>query len=583
MGVHSDNVWKLTIDDQNWQRKFTPVDGVPESDVVEFGVEYTEQGPSLVVGRWLGGERGAGYEYREALPFARGTIRGMYRTEGLRSPAVRIEVAFYCSEKRIGMKSMWMGVASDWTAFEFTVRVPAPGSDRMVPRLMMSQKAKGRVWFARLEATPEVVTFPAQPDVGQLLRAAPPADLGKGEFYRLAERDGTYWFVTPAGKGLYSSGTDGPWFRKDEDHLASGPEYAEFLYGCGFNTLAGWTDTVRWGELNDLLVARGRPPFATFSAMETWTHTDSFDVLVGAQGKDTAWAHDFPDPFDPRFEQWYREQAKRRAEAVKGKSWFAGWFADNEAGHEELYRRVYSPNCAAALKEHLRNQYGEIGTLNAAWSTGFSSFDDLIEKKPDPVLRRGPMYDDFRRFEREIVRRYVSITIRALRAADPDHLVISNRFMLNDVGSWIDLLDLYQPYDAIAVNLYPANQRLGLSRDEKEIYRMAHEKTGLPVIVGEWSVPAADSGLYTNPDKLDWSFNELLPTQKERAAQAERVTLDFFNMPFVIGSHWFIWKDVVNQQREANRGLFTHDDKPWRELTEALARAHRKMGVSLAV
>jgi hypothetical protein len=120
-----------------------------------------------------------------------------------------------------------------------------------------------------------------------------------------------------------------------------------------------------------------------------------------------------------------------------------------------------------------------------------------------------------------------------------------------------------------------------LSDDERDIYRLAHEKTGLPVIVGEWSVPAADSGLYGKPDKLDWSFNELLPTQAQRAHQAACVTLDFFNMPFVVGSHWFIWKDVVNERREANRGLFTHDGRPWREVADALRHVHQVMGVGL--
>ena len=235
----------------------------------------------------------------------------------------------------------------------------------------------------------------------------------------------------------------------------------------------------------------------------------------------------------------------------------------------------------AAFKAHLERKYGKIESLNAAWRMSFASFEDLIGKKPDPAISKGRMYEDFREFEREIVKRYVEITIRCLREADPDHLIISNRFMLGDVGGWLDLLDLYKPYDAIAVNLYPANQRLGLSEDEIEIYRTAHEKTGLPVIVGEWSVPAFDSGLYSKPDKLDWSFNELLPTQAERARQAARVTVDFFNMPFVVGSHWFIWKDVVNEQREANRGLFTHDDRPWEELTEALRQVHGRMGVGL--
>jgi agarase len=556
---------QLPIEEGRWRRRFTSVEGVPDDEAVRlaFGRD-PDRGPTLDIGPWLAGAWVAGFEYGDALPFVRGTIRGVYRTKDVRPSGVRIGVTFYHDDTRIGAKRLWLGPAPDWRAFELAVRVPAPTADRMVPSFGLAQKTEGEVRFAQLEATPEVAPFPTTGALDAPRRARPPDDLGPGAFIRLAERDGTWWLVTPEGGGFYSAGTDGPWFSRDEDHLRTGLDHADFLYGCGFNSLAGWTDIVRWGELNDLLVSRGRPPFIMFSALQT-----------------TGRNHDFPDPFDPRFEQWYRARARRSAEVVRGRPWFGGWFADNEVGHHELYRHVYSTHCSAAFGRFLGDRHGSIAALNAAWGADFRSFEDLLARKPDPVRAQGPMYDDCRAFEREIVRRYVDITLRALRDADPDHLIISNRFMLGDVGGWLDLLDLYRPYDAIAVNLYPANQRPGLSDDERDIYRLAHEKTGLPVIVGEWSVPAADSGLYGKPDKLDWSFNELLPTQAQRAHQAACVTLDFFNMPFVVGSHWFIWKDVVNERREANRGLFTHDGRPWREVADALRHVHQVMGVGL--
>lgn len=581
MGEDRAKAVALAIQEGAWEKRYTPVQDVAEAEVVSFAITDSEQGPALEIGPWVAGERGAAFQYREALPYTTGTLRGWYRTEGVRPSGVRLGVAFFRDDNQIAMKTMWMGAAPEWKQFEFSVRVGAPSANRMVPSFGLAQKTEGKVWFAKLEATPDVAPFEVGEQARQPQRAAPPQDFEQGKFYRLAERDGTWWLVTPEGRGMYSAGTDGPWFRRDEDHLKSGVDYADFLYRAGFNSLAGWTDIVRWGEINDLLIEQGKPPFAMFSAIKTPTHAEHYDPLVDAQGKDTGWDHDFPDPFDPRFEQWYRQQAERRAATVRGKPWFVGWFADNEVGHRELYRHVWSEHCARAFKEWLGKQYESIAAVSSAWGRQFDSFDDLVVQKPDPVVRRGRMYEDFRKFEREIVKQYIDVTLRCFREADPDHLIISNRFMLGDVGGWLDLLDLYHVYDAVAVNLYPANQRPGLSDDEKEIYRLAHERTGLPVIVGEWSVPAFDSGLYNNPDKLDWSFNELLPTQAERAQQAAQVVLDFFNMPFVVGSHWFIWKDVVNEQREANRGLFTDDDRPWEEVATALGAVHQKMGVEL--
>ena len=60
--------------------------------------------------------------------------------------------------------------------------------------------------------------------------------------------------------------------------------------------------------------------------------------------------------------------------------------------------------------------------------------------------------------------------------------------------------------------------------------------------------------------------------------QAACVTRDFCNLPFVIGSHWFIWGDIDNEKRRANHGLVRADGRPWEEVTGALARINRLIG-----
>jgi hypothetical protein len=123
------------------------------------------------------------------------------------------------------------------------------------------------------------------------------------------------------------------------------------------------------------------------------------------------------------------------------------------------------------------------------------------------------------------------------------------------------------------VNIYPANLSPGLNPAERQIFRFVHEKTGRPLLIGEWSVPALDSGLYNNPNKLDWSYKETVDTQRERARQAARVLTDFYNLPYMVGAHWFIWRDIDNDKRQANRGLFKVSGEPWTELQDALKNA----------
>jgi agarase len=184
------------------------------------------------------------------------------------------------------------------------------------------------------------------------------------------------------------------------------------------------------------------------------------------------------------------------------------------------------------------------------------------------------MKEDCLEFEKVIVRKYIDVTISTIRAEDPDHLIFSNRFMMGDFGDWPRLIELYIGYDGIAINMYPANRAPGLSEPEKAVFRMAHEKTGMPIIVGEWSVPAIDSGLYDDPDLLDWSWPECVDTQQDRARQAALVTVDFYNLPFIVGAHWFTWQDIDDSRRRANRGLLTADGRRYAELLEGLARAH---------
>ncbi|HWH69482.1 MAG TPA: hypothetical protein VNT26_08865, partial [Candidatus Sulfotelmatobacter sp.] len=200
------------------------------------------------------------------------------------------------------------------------------------------------------------------------------------------------------------------------------------------------------------------------------------------------------------------------------------------------------------------------------------------QRQPNPVLRQGAMYEDYRRFRREIVRRHIELTLQVLHDEDPGRLVFSQRFMMKHFSDWADLLDLFQAYDGIGVNMYPDNVVPGLGANERAALELIHQRTGKPLLVTEWSIPALDSRLYDNPAKLDWSWDCTVATQTERARQAARVALDQYNLPFVVGAHWFTWKDFNSEKRQANRGLVQANGQPWPELLQALGEVHTRLG-----
>lgn len=571
---------ELRITSDAWTSAVFP-EHVPVADaaVLEI-VEDALQGASLAVGPWRAGKWRAQFDYADRIPQVTGTVRGVYRTEDVEPVQVGARVSWYVGDERTATKTYVLPPADAWTPFELPIRhAPPGGSTAMSVSFGMVHPGGGRALFSQLSVSPEVdpLTFPGTESA--ILRAPPPAAYPPSDRYRLQQSGGTWWLVRPDGRPVYSRGTPTPWFSDTE----TGGSYLSGLQGFGFNSVAAWSSPTAWRTLNDALITEGDEPVPFFFSLQPGKMDADFDRLVDAQGNGPTEEHGFADPFDPRFETAYREQVRSRLEHLGDSPWFVGWFADNEASFDGLYRRVYTTHCQAALKAFLETRYSSISELNIAWSTNYTSFQDLIDSKPDPELRQGAMYDDFVSFNLVVVQRFVDITLKVLREEDPGRLVFSNRFNLGGVGDWLeaDVLDLYRAYDGIGVNIYPDNNSAGLPAYARQVLDAVYQHTGKPIVIGEWSVPALDSELYENENKLDWSWPAAVATQAERSRQAAAVTLDYYNIPYLVGAHWFIWADIDSETREANRGLFRADKTtPWSDLQEALSDVHARIDLA---
>ncbi len=567
---------KLPIAEETWESQTFAAPGADGEPTAVFQiVEDPEMGRALSVGSWQRGRWAARYSHVHPLPFVQGTVRGLYRTENIEQHCAGVWVQYYANGQYLHADTTTFEPAAEWTLFEFVFRRPPPGTERARLGLGLRRHTEGTVLFAALSVTEEVspVEFPAEP--GPVTRPEPPREFEPGEYFRVENSGDVCWLVSPSGKAFYSVGTDGPWYRNGGDRAEQDQRQVSWLRRLKANSLAGWTDIERWARINDELMSQAETAFATFVSMETGTWWGDFDHLRDANGEPQGRNHAFPDPFDPGFARAYRSRVQEIAKLVRSKPWHAGWFADNEISHRYLHRYVYSRHCAEAFRAFLEQRYhGDIEELSQAWETDFGSFEAIVARRPEPPERECTMASDFRLFAREIVKKYADVTLDIIREEDPGHLVFSPRLMFGDA----EYVGLYSQYDAVAVNHYPSNNGPGLSAEAKEELRDIHERSGRPIIIGEWSVPAVDSGLYDDPHNLDWSWPQTLPTQADRARQAACVTIDFYNLPFVIGAHWFIWYDFDSEQRRANRGLFKASEEPWTEVIDALARAHQKIG-----
>ncbi|MBN1816861.1 MAG: beta-galactosidase [Sedimentisphaerales bacterium] len=533
---------------------------------------------TLRIGPWHAGNWSARLQYKKRLPWSGGTIRGMYKTSNLLPFQAQITVSFYRQTEHLGKITHALAPAPLWRPFEFAIRNPPAGADSFVPAFGLGDKTSGYILFKDLMVLDNVSEVRYE-DTGWPLRMAPFKTFEPSDRYRL-EKDGqNWWLISPEGKCFYSIGTVGPNLSNAIDRSAEGLKAVQTLREYGFNSLAGWTNPTEWLQINQSLEVNHQSPLPLFCFIQTNTLQDKFDFLVDSQGNTGPAGHAFPDPFDPVFEEAYALAAQKIQEQIGDKSWFVGWFADNELSHEDLYRYVYSTHCAKAFLEYIQKRYPRVEFLNDTWKTHLTSFEDLLVQKPSPSLPVGPMAADFLAFERRIVQHYIDVTLRTIRRLDSQRPIFSNRFMASGVGAYARVLDLYSRYDGIGVNLYPSNQSPGLNENETAYLNLFHAFTQKPVLVSEWSVPAMDSGLYDPASSvpLDWSYNEAVATQNQRARQAAHVALDLYNLPFVVGSHWFTWQDIDNPNRRANRGLFTADNQPWSELLHQFGQMHRKI------
>ena len=566
----------LAHGDWHWNHTLESVEGLTQP-----AASYRATGEVLAVGPWVAGRQDIRLVQSKAMPARKGSLKGEFRTEGLYPREGNIWIAYKQGRRTIVETNYWLGTADSWTGFQFPVFEPPTGCDSIVVSFGFHMKTEGRFFIRNLELASPARMDAAHKELPCFTRsAAPKTDKANMGRVTLSHEGGNWTLVDPDGKPFFSLGCAMYGNRLPAE------ETAVSLRDMGFNTIANGSSLEQWRAYNEKAGADGR--LFQFYRVNTEVGR-KYDCLVDRDGlhpgetkrpeRDVGgFNHAFPDPFDPRWEADARQQVRQVAGQFRDKSYFMAWMAANERSHWNLYRYVWSPGCAREFDKFLCGKYPAISDLNKAWQTDFQSFEELQEKRPEPILIRGHQYDDFNEFSRIILRTFNQKILQIIHEEDPGRLVFTNRFMIHEVRGVFDNLDLYEGFDGIAVNIYPSNNQWGLNLGERQYLELLHQKTGLPLIICEWSVPARDSHLYDNSSRLDWSYPQLMETQDQRAAQSAQVLADLYNMPFVVGAHWFTWGDFDGGNRQSNRGLYGSDGRAWKEVQEALRSINKQIG-----
>lgn len=395
--------------------------------------------------------------------------------------------------------------------------------------------------------------------------APAPAALGR---WTLAQRNGTWWFVTPDGQPFYSKGVDvlsgrtsspkaATWqafdwrnFFPDED--AWRDEAQARVTAWGFNTRGGWSDDSR---------------------RFTLPHTVETDLGRLAR------LHWF-NPFDPEAEAETLRVAREVTAPYRDDPTLLGYFSDNEVGWWNT--ALFSYYLQYGIENHTKKKLWDFlfQRYQGDWkrlcrdfvpSKYVKNFEDL--KLAGAVLKLKPGgrgIDMANAFTALCAGRYYSLVEKALREAHPGALVLGDRLPLYYNQHAVKAMAGH--VDAISTN-YNLEDRDGWVAPYFFL-GLARLTGNTPVLISEFFCAAKEnrSGNRNNGHLL------AVDTQEERAAAATAGMRHLARFPNLAGAHWFQYYDEPtggrNDDEDFNMGLVDIFNQPYEELTAAFTRTN---------
>ncbi len=494
------------------------------------------------------------------------------------------------------------------TALRATVDEPPKLLQPLLPKgalLDMLGQSRLHEWEDR-SRSPEEVTE----RLHQQLRDAPSATLPNGfsrwggwkdlrfeatGFFRTQHDGKRWWLVDPDGYAFWSAGVD--CVRVDTEAAVDGLENALEWIPDLPEYAAAHRDTELWGRKSinylaaNFIRAFGREQWYQRWAEITLAHLRRFGFNTVANWSDWRIAReagfpyvrplhfdarhtpcvfrDFPDVFDPRFEQDAAEFAEQLRDTVDDPA-FIGYFLMNEPtwGFAALTPAegmlLNTPSCATrrTLAEWLRQRYQSDSALAAAWQMDIRLAEVAEGEWHKPLTE--PARRDLTAFSTEMVRRLYETLSDACRRVDPNHLNLGARYYTVP-PHWA--VEGMKCFDVFSINCY--DNRVPAHR-----LRPLSDALGMPVIIGEWHFGALDVGLPA-------SGIGRVRNQQERG-RAYRVYLESAAAePWCVGVHYFTLYDQSALGRfdgeNYNIGFLDVCNKPYAPLAEAARLSHERM------
>ena len=403
-------------------------------------------------------------------------------------------------------------------------------------------------------------------------------DAYAGPFWRL-ERDGEgRWnFVSPEGKADFLAGCSTVGWQGDYNFKLG---YAP--YGRAVRRKYGTPE--RWARECERRLKDWGFSYATASP-EFYNNTEFSYSRIVSLGTDMSFGDGefcilpcdggpctaFPNVFSPKWEAYCRYRARATCAPARNDRRLVGWFIDNELSWWGDARKFRTPPARGLYDAAIRRPAGHSARAAAEALAKSRGFDD--PDKADDATRLA--------FVRLCAERYFSVAAKAIREADPNHLILGCRFAGINSSDPVVWEECGKYCDALSVNLYPVAD---LTREAiyngshpkaplaEELLAKVHERCGKPLMITEWSFSALDSGLPCLHGAGQRFF-----TQKERAKAIELFAKTMYGLPYMAGYLFFKWSDQPyfgrksEKSENTNYGLVNAEDEPYPEVTAGCA------------
>ncbi len=404
-------------------------------------------------------------------------------------------------------------------------------------------------------------------------------------FFALKKENGKYWLADPDGYAFFSTGPDcvgvgGECRVKGIAPLCGALDSSGELGGqdgfCSWSKANlvrafgdGWYEawckiTQRrlreWGA--NTIACWSDPRFIEYAKIP-YVH-----IMNGFPKAKKYIFRDFPDVFDPEYAAdsilWAEQLAKRRDD-----KFMIGYFMSNEPNWAfvdklNIARMTLESKedyfSKTALEKMLKEKYGTVEALNAAWETSFSDFGDIKN-----VLDRfnETAQADTLKMSEEMVREFVRVPALALKKADPNHLNLGMRY------AWLSSSSLAagkEYMDIFSFNCY--------RHDPWESIENMVKMVDMPVMIGEFHFGALDRG-------LDATGIQAVATQEDRARDYRRYMHCCAAHPYCVGAHYFQYADQPYLGRFDGEnyqiGLVDVCSRPYEEFTRGMTKTNEEI------